>query len=350
MCRNSHATALTHLHFCAFIHATVRHLSIDSFQTRVLPEEALLPLFRQYQLVWIGFKYKGTTLIAGKYCLLRPQYGALAYRSTSIRLGSPIEIPLSMYATFRSSPADGPLLFGIAGPSCAHSLVLNTFIFARSFEFKLLFCLLKLGFSIPKMSSSLQGLEGLPLSDQILFSQFGRGPELPPAFRTIHEAFENVADQQPNVIAVEQGGLNLSYHDLERAANGLATCLISMGLESQQRVCLVVKRSIPMVIAILAVLKCGCQYVPLDGQVTTDSALRHIIKDTKAPFILCLENFYGKVQRLADSSSTIVVLDSSFEKNIVSQRPNIRVSGSDGAYAIYTSGMEIYKSFRKNLT
>lgn len=191
------------------------------------------------------------------------------------------------------------------------------------------------------MASFFQGLKGLPLSDQILFSQFGHGPELPSTFGTAHEAFENMADQQPNVIAVEQGGLSLSYHELERAANGLATRLILMGLEPQQRVCLVVKRSVPMVIAILAVLKCGCQYVPLDGQVTTDLALRHIMKDTKAPFILCLENFYGKVQQLADSSSTIIVLDSSLEKQIVSQRPNIRVSGSDGAYAIYTSGMEI---------
>ncbi|KAL2069906.1 hypothetical protein VTL71DRAFT_14585 [Oculimacula yallundae] len=188
------------------------------------------------------------------------------------------------------------------------------------------------------MTSSFQGLEGLTFAEQVLFNQFGRGRDVATAFSTIHSAFESKVDQQPNAIAVEQDGRSLTYQELERAANGLANRLISMGLEPRQRVCLVVQRSLPMAIAMLAILKAGCQYVPLDGQVTAESALRHIMKDTQAPFILCLEKFYTKVQQLAEPTARIVVLDSSLEAPESTLRPRIPVGRGDGAYCIYTSG------------
>ncbi|KAH7346805.1 hypothetical protein BKA65DRAFT_585874 [Rhexocercosporidium sp. MPI-PUGE-AT-0058] len=188
------------------------------------------------------------------------------------------------------------------------------------------------------MTSSFQGLESLTFADQVLFNQFGRGRNIPTPFSTIHTAFESKVDQQPKTVAVEQDGRSLTYQELERAANGLANRLISMGLEPRQRVCLVVQRSLPMAIAMLAVLKAGCQYVPLDGQVTAESALRHIMKDTQAPFVLCLEKFYARVQQLAEPTARIVVLDSSIEEPESTLRPNLHVSRADGAYCIYTSG------------
>jgi len=188
-----------------------------------------------------------------------------------------------------------------------------------------------------------QGLDGLPFSDQVLFNQFGRGQDVPTPFKTVHEAFEAIVDQQPNVIAVEQDGRNLTYHELEMAANGLANRLVLMGLEPRQRVCLVVQRSLPMTI-----LKSGCQYVPLDGQVTAESALRHIMKDTKAPFILCLEKFHEKVQKLAPHGTSIVVLDPSLEEPSSFTRPMVQVSKRDGAYAIYTSGKTMFPGPRNS--
>jgi len=188
------------------------------------------------------------------------------------------------------------------------------------------------------MAPSFQSLEGLSFSDQILFNQFGRGLDAPSPFQLIHRAFERIVDEQPNVVAVEQDGRNLTYHELEKAANGLANRLISMGLERRQRVCLVVQRSLPMVIGMLAILKVGCQYVPLDGQVTAESALRHIMRDTRAPFILCLEKFYDKVQQLAEPGTTIVALDASLEAPAEATRPDVQITKSDGAYCIYTSG------------
>ena len=181
-------------------------------------------------------------------------------------------------------------------------------------------------------------LEGLGFSDQVLFHQFGSGPVTTSSSELVHKAFESVVDQQPNVIAVEHDGKSLTYAELDRAANGLANQLIVMGLEPRQPVCLVVQRSLPMVIAMLAVLKCGCQYVPLDGQVTIESALSHIMKDTGASFVLCLEKFRQKIEPLVDAAIKIVDLDSTLEQHDSKRRPELGIDKSDGAYIIYTSG------------
>lgn len=132
----------------------------------------------------------------------------------------------------------------------------------------------------------------------------------------------------------------MTYGELELAANVLANRLINLGLKPRQRVCLLVQQSIPMVIAILAVLKSGCQYIPLDGKVTPDLTLTHVLKDTDAPFILCLARFYHRAVRFAGRNTDVVVIDSPFENSISSMtlRPATNVHTKDGVYIIYTFG------------
>ncbi|RDW73351.1 hypothetical protein BP6252_07258 [Coleophoma cylindrospora] len=187
--------------------------------------------------------------------------------------------------------------------------------------------------------SPLQALDGLNLPEQILLSQVGRGLNTTSPFTLIHKAFERTADENPSGIAVEHDGRSLTYQELEANSNCLANRLIADGLRPRQRVCVVVQRSLPMVIAILAILKCGCQYTPLDGQVTPEAAMQHIFTDTQAPYVLCQEKFQQKVRPLVDASCTVLVLDEISEPaQAVSVRPNVDVSPTDGAYVIYTSG------------
>jgi len=197
------------------------------------------------------------------------------------------------------------------------------------------------------MSSSFHSLEVLTSSDQVLYNKFGRGQSSPPTITIIHHAFESIVDQQPNVSAVEHDGGTLTYHELENASNRLASSLVEMGLKPQQRVCLVVQRSLPMVIAMLAILKCGCMFVPLDGQVITDVMLQHVIHDTQAAFVLCLDRFRKKVQCLANHFMKLVVLDTAFDDLRSPVRPNVEMDKSNGAYLIYTSG--IYRNLKGQL-
>jgi non-ribosomal peptide synthetase component F len=95
-----------------------------------------------------------------------------------------------------------------------------------------------------------------------------------------------------------------------------------------------------MVVAILAVLKAGCQYVPLDGGVVTDEGLAHIIQDTKSPFVLCLERFAERVFRMSSKDTKVLVIDQLATHLCVgnTNRPSTSVTPRDGAYVIYTSG------------
>jgi non-ribosomal peptide synthetase component F len=168
-------------------------------------------------------------------------------------------------------------------------------------------------------------------------SHFDQGPQIPIPYSTIHAAFEHIVDTDPDAIAAIHANHSLTYLQLDLAANRLAHYLIASGLRPRQRVGLVVQRSLEMLIGLLGILKAGCQYVPIDGGVVTDAALRHIVKDTEARFILCLPRYWDRVKRL---SGACVVLEVGLETGLFydKARPAVQVDGEDGVYAMYTSG------------
>ncbi|CAE7209334.1 hypothetical protein P3342_011865 [Pyrenophora teres f. teres] len=187
-------------------------------------------------------------------------------------------------------------------------------------------------------SSPFHASSCLPEEDRTLISRLGQGPTVPVPFCLIHEAFENIAEAHPAIVAARVTGSSITYHQLDEAANQLANCLIHAGLKPRQRVCLVVQRSFEMLVGIFAILKAGCQYVPVDGGVASDEALMHIFTDSDASFILCLPKFLERTERFARKDATVVALSEDVRAPFPSTRPSVQVSRQDGAYAIYTSG------------
>lgn len=183
-----------------------------------------------------------------------------------------------------------------------------------------------------------ENMAGLSAEDQIFVSRFGRGPRLPVSHDTVHEAFESIVDAYPTVIAAVHGDRKITYHQLDLAANRLAHHLINSGLRPRQRVCLVVQRSLEMLIGLLAILKAGCQYVPIDGGVASDQALQHIFEDTEARFVLCLPKYWDKVRQFARRETIVLELGMDTGAFYSPLRPAVKVRGSDGIYAMYTSG------------
>ncbi|KAH8652692.1 nonribosomal peptide synthetase 12 [Tricladium varicosporioides] len=187
--------------------------------------------------------------------------------------------------------------------------------------------------------SQLQGLDNLSSEDRILFHTFSQGPQIQPHSSLLHRAFETIVDAQPQDLAVDHNGSSLTYDELDQAANRLANHLIRKGLEPGQTVCLVAQRSFSMVIAIFAILKSGCQYIPLDGGVAPDKLLSHISNTTEGNFILCLSRYFEKVQRCTKNQQLIVLdAEPSWDQSESSERPQVEVAASSGAYVIYTSG------------
>lgn len=183
------------------------------------------------------------------------------------------------------------------------------------------------------------GLSGLSPDEQEFVSRFGRGPSVPVPHSTVHGAFENVVDSHPSAIAATFGGKRITYGELDAAANRLATHLIDSGLRPKERVCIVVERSIEMLVGIFAVLKAGCQYVPVDGSICSERALHHTLRDTGSRFALCLPKFEEQVRRLSEQEVSVVALGTGVEDFCSKERPGAPVSSSDGVYAIYISGI-----------
>ncbi|KAE9395076.1 nonribosomal peptide synthetase 12 [Gymnopus androsaceus JB14] len=110
----------------------------------------------------------------------------------------------------------------------------------------------------------MQLLESLPVGDRVSFVEFGFGDAIAAPFQCVHHAFESCASSSPDSIALDRQSSCLSVRLSQ-----------SLGIERHSRVCLLVERSISMVVAILAILKAGAAYVPLDGNVASRTTIQH---------------------------------------------------------------------------
>jgi non-ribosomal peptide synthetase component F len=150
----------------------------------------------------------------------------------------------------------------------------------------------------------------------------------------------NTTQVHPDNLAVEDvTGDTITYGELDRRANCLATTLRSRGVQPGSRVCLLVERSIYMVVGILGVLKAGGAYVPLDGNVVVDKTLNHALTDSGSSLALVQRKFTQRVP----SMPTLCLEDAVHGTHVNTHciRPENTSQPTDSAYIIYTSGMDL---------
>ena len=178
-------------------------------------------------------------------------------------------------------------------------------------------------------------LRELSASDQARFVEFGVGLTVASPFQCIHHAFEFHARTQPDAVAVEDFEETITYAELDRRANCLASRLRDSGVALDSRVCFLSERSIPMIVGIIGILKAGAAYVPLDGNIVSDSTLRHAIEGSESSIVLALKKFSHRV----DSAQTIVLEDIICEEaSSHCTKPKDMTTSKHGVYVIYTSG------------
>ncbi len=117
-----------------------------------------------------------------------------------------------------------------------------------------------------------------PIEQQIVTTEWSRGPKLALPAETIITAFEAQAARTPDAIAVQAAGLTVTYRELDRLAICTATMLVRHGVGRGDFVGIRLERSVELVVAMLGVLKAGAAYVPIDPADPTDR-VRFVVGD-----------------------------------------------------------------------
>ena len=192
----------------------------------------------------------------------------------------------------------------------------------------------------PRKISYPSTLSNLTSNDKALFYRYGIGPARPVQTPIIHHAFEYHARNQPDSIAVEHLLFNhsLTYGQLDVQANRLAGRLCALGIVPGKRICILARRSTYLIVAILAVLKSGAQYVPLDAVTITDATLDYVLQDSEPSVVLVMDEFAHRVQLDVPTLTLEDTILADEISNADAIKPDDTTSPSDGAYVIYTSG------------
>jgi amino acid adenylation domain-containing protein len=160
-----------------------------------------------------------------------------------------------------------------------------------------------------------------------------------PATSLLLHQFESFVKQRPDAVAVRDRLETLSYSELDVASNALASRLRSAGASAGSLIPVCLNRSAQLLTALLAVLKVGAAYIPLDP-IYPRHRIAGILEDVQ-PTVLITESVH--LSLLAGLESRFLIVDREDAKTIddfsMRSAPAINdPSASDLAYIIFTSG------------
>lgn len=154
---------------------------------------------------------------------------------------------------------------------------------------------------------------------------------------TVHALFEREAARRPDAVAVRFGDVRTTYGELDSRANQIAHHLRRRIGAGEMRVGIAVERSADMVAALLATLKAGCAYVPLDPHYPAARQLQ-ILADADVAAVICDDNWTG-LSTAAGWHTIALGADSARITAEAATPPASRAAdGNALAYVIYTSG------------
>ncbi|MFG3700905.1 amino acid adenylation domain-containing protein [Micromonospora sp. NPDC047620] len=182
-----------------------------------------------------------------------------------------------------------------------------------------------------------QHISALPLLDDaerelVLSGWNDTARAVPPS--TLVAELERQAAATPTATALVRDGVSLTYAELNAAANRLARTLVARGAGPEARVALALPRSVELVVAILAVLKSGAAYVPVDTGYPA-GRIAYLLADSEPALVLATPDTAGLVPAGA------LVLDGPVDGDDADLTDADRVTPlrpEHPAYVIYTSG------------
>jgi amino acid adenylation domain-containing protein/non-ribosomal peptide synthase protein (TIGR01720 family) len=157
-----------------------------------------------------------------------------------------------------------------------------------------------------------------------------------PETMTLIDRFEATALLYPYHTAIRFADKEMTYTDLNRAANQLAHYLKHIGIEENHYIGLIMPRSLDLLVVILGVLKAGAAYLPLDPHSPLQRN-QYILEHSKTQYLI---TGIADVDYLSQNVKHTIewsVIKSELQ-NFSDANSKLAINGNDNAYCIYTSG------------
>jgi iturin family lipopeptide synthetase B len=160
---------------------------------------------------------------------------------------------------------------------------------------------------------------------------FGRGTSVS-ITETVDTLFQVQVKQNPSLIAVRQGTQSITYAELNRKAESLASYLIKEGVVVGDIIGLVSIRSIDFIIGLLGILKAGAAYLPLDSSLPKER-ISYMVTTANCKMVLHHSRSFDSVEGLSAPLVSLSVVEEK-ETSFIPVAP----SPISAAYVIFTSG------------
>jgi amino acid adenylation domain-containing protein len=243
----------------------------------------------------------------------------------------------------RISQFDLSLVMAETGNALSASLQYNTDLFEPRTIFQMTEHLKTLLESIAVQPH--QRLSELPLltpeEEHQILVEWNQTTKPYPQHLCLHHLFESQAASTPDAIALIVDQQQIAYCELDRRANQLAQHLRNLGVGPEIFAGLLLKRHADLIVALLAVLKAGGAYLPLEPGYPPER-LRFMLQDSEATIVITEESLAGELLAFQNSGTGTRVVCLERDCEVISHLPQTAppsaVLAENIAYAIYTSG------------
>ncbi|MBY0379993.1 MAG: AMP-binding protein, partial [Burkholderiales bacterium] len=161
--------------------------------------------------------------------------------------------------------------------------------------------------------------------------------------KTIHEIFEDQAEKSPDKIAIQFDNQKITYGELNNRSTSLAKFLCKCGVKPSSLVAMAIERGIDMIASLLAILKAGAIYVPIDLEYPKARIISMLDSSKTKIFLTSQEisNYYDSdfLSDLTEQDIKIIYLESYFSLSNIDKISLPKIHNNDNlAYVIFTSG------------
>jgi len=185
-------------------------------------------------------------------------------------------------------------------------------------------------------------------------SRAKQGSESPVAEKCLHHLFEAQVAKQPEAVAITFNGREINYGTLNQHSNRIAHALLTIGVEPQQQVAILLEPGPLQVESLFGILKAGATFVCLDTAHPNDRLIR-ILQETKPAVMITetasLSRHTALLPRLKEFKIALFQLDQDvneqydatcygqdFLKSSPQTNPQVQIAPGEPAYIVYTSG------------